>query len=115
MDRVLAGFSILSILFIVGCLGTGKETGADREWILIMAEGVLSELSKPGDRILPDPRILSEIYGASGYAVFRYPDAISESFGVGYGVVKNNKTGKHTFMRMGKIGAVLDYKLKTLT
>ncbi len=43
---------------------------------------------------------------APGYAVFSNANVniIFASFGGGYGVVKNNTTGKHTYMKMGELG-----------
>jgi lipid-binding SYLF domain-containing protein len=39
-------------------------------------------------------------------------NVIFASFGGGYGVVKNNKTGKHTYMKMGEVGLGLGLGVK---
>lgn len=49
-----------------------------------------------------------------GYAVFSNVNinVVLASFGGGHGVVKNNKTGKHTFMKMGEVGIGLGLGVK---
>ncbi|MDH4011110.1 MAG: hypothetical protein OEU55_10375, partial [Desulfobacterales bacterium] len=55
-----------------------------------------------------------QIKKASGYAVFSDANIniIFASFGGGHGVVKNNKTGKHTYMKMGEVGIGLGLGIK---
>jgi lipid-binding SYLF domain-containing protein len=56
----------------------------------------------------------SQIAKAPGYAVFSDANVnvIFASFGGGYGVIKNNKSGKHTYMKMGEIGIGLGLGVK---
>jgi len=65
-----------------------------------MKNKVLTKLFK----LKPDVR--SQLKSASGYAVFSNVNIniFIASFGGGKGVVKNNRTGKHTFMRMAEVG-----------
>ena len=65
-----------------------------------MKSQVLKDLYK----VKPYARTL--VSKAPGYAVFSNANVnlIFASFGGGYGVVKNNKTGKHTYMKMGEVG-----------
>ena len=65
-----------------------------------MKSQVLKDLYK----IKPYARTI--VSNAPGYAVFSNANVnlIFASFGGGYGVVKDNKTGKHTYMKMGEVG-----------
>jgi len=96
-------FSIILTLVIAGCATTGSSPPEKRKSILSMKNEVLSDLYK----IKPD--VKSQISSAPGYAVFSNVNIniIFASFGGGYGVVKNNKTGKHTFMKMAEVGVGL--------
>lgn len=101
MNRIAAVISIIVLLAISGCATTGgKTTVAKRQAVLTMKDEVLADLYK----IKPDVR--SQISHAPGYAVFSNVNInlILASFGGGYGVVTNNKTGKQTFMKMGEVG-----------
>jgi len=101
MNRILAVISIILTLSIVGCVTPGNKTSAQkRQSILSMKNEVLSDLYK----VKPDVR--SQIARAPGYAVFSNVNinVIFASLGGGYGVVKNNRTGKQTYMQMGEVG-----------
>jgi len=101
MKRILALFSVILLLSIGGCATTGGRTPAGkRQAILDMKDGVLAELYKR------KPDVKSQIDKAAGYAVFSNANinVFLASFGGGYGVVKNNKSGQHTYMRMGEVG-----------
>ena len=89
--------SLFGIL-LTGCATTKGSTPQDkRQAILIMKKETLSDLYKI------KPQAKSQIAKAPGYAVFSDANVniIFVSFGGGYGVVKNNKTGKHIYMKMG--------------
>jgi len=104
MNRILAVIYIILSLTIGGCATTGGKTTAEkRQSVLAMKNEVLSDLYK----IKPD--VKAQISSAPGYAVFSNVNVniIFASFGGGYGVVKNNETGKHTFMKMGEVGVGL--------
>jgi len=104
MNRILITFCMIFAFFIGGCATSGGKTPAEqRQAILTMKNEVLSDLYK----LKPD--VKAQISSAPGYATFSNVNIniIFASFGGGYGVVKNNKTGKHTFMKMGEVGVGL--------
>ena len=105
MNRISTIYCIMFALFIGGCATTGadKTTVEKRQSILTMKNEVLSDLYK----LKPD--VKAQISSAPGYAVFSNANIniIFASFGGGYGVLKNNKTGKHIFMKMGEVGVGL--------
>jgi lipid-binding SYLF domain-containing protein len=101
MNRRLTILCMILALIIGGCATMGnKPKGQKQQAILDMKNKVLSDLYK----VKPD--VKSQISRAPGYAVFSNVNVniIFASFGGGYGVVKNNRTGKHTYMRMGEVG-----------
>ena len=101
MNRTMTVICVILSLSIGGCATTGGKTSVGkRQSVLAMKNEVLSDLYK----LKPD--VKSQISSAPGYAVFSNVNIniIFASFGGGYGVVANNKTGKHTFMKMGEIG-----------
>jgi lipid-binding SYLF domain-containing protein len=109
MNRFMALFCIVLLLSLSGCATTGGNTNAEkRQAILKMKDDVLSDLYK----VRPDVR--GQISSAPGYAVFSNANVylIFASFGGGHGVVKNNQTGKHTFMKMGEVGVGLGLGVK---
>ncbi len=92
---------LFTTLFLSGCVTTGNQTVAEKRMaIQTMKNDVLGQLYK----LKPDVR--SQIRDAPGYAVFDNANinVILASFGGGYGVVKNNKTGQSTYMNMGEVG-----------
>jgi lipid-binding SYLF domain-containing protein len=109
MNRILALICIALLLSVTGCVTTsGKSKAEKQQTILSMKNDVLTELYK----IKPD--VKSQISNAPGYAVFSNANVyvIFASFGGGYGVVKNNRTGKHTYMNMGEVGIGLGIGVK---
>ena len=96
-------------IFLLGCATTKGATPQDkRHAILDMKRSTLAELY----RVKPQAR--SQIANSSGYAVFSDANIniIFASFGGGHGVVKNNKSGKHTYMKMGEVGIGLGLGVK---
>ena len=96
-------------ILLLGCATTKGKTPPDkRHAILDMKKNTLAELY----RVRPQAK--SQISKAAGYAVFSDVNinVIFASFGGGYGVVKNNKTGKHTYMKMGEVGIGLGLGVK---
>jgi lipid-binding SYLF domain-containing protein len=92
---------LLFAIFVIGCATTKGTTPKDkRQAILDMKKEALSDLYKV------KPQAKSQIAKAPGYAVFSDANVnvIFASFGGGYGVVKNSKTGKNTYMKMGELG-----------
>ena len=109
MYRITALIFMVLLLNLSGCATTGnKSTAEKRQAVLNMKNEVLSDLYK----IRPD--VKSQVSSAPGYAVFSDVNinVIFASFGGGYGVVKNNKTGNHTFMNMGEVGIGLGLGVK---
>ena len=102
MERGTFRFLVpLVVLVFNGCVTTGATTDDQkREAILKMKQEVLTDLYKvhPGAR--------AKIASAPGYAVFSNANVnvVLASFSGGEGVVKNNATGKHIYMKMGEIG-----------
>ena len=93
---------ILSVsLFVTACATTsGRTDGEKRQAIKEMRSEVLTELYQ----LKPDVR--AQISKASGYGVFNNVNVnvILASFGGGYGIVKDNRSGKDTYMKMGELG-----------
>lgn len=101
MKRISVVMYIILALSLGGCVTPEKQNSSQkRQAILSMKNKVLSDLY----RLKPDVR--SQIARAPGYAVFSNVNIniILASFGGGHGVVKNNRTGKHTYMKMGEVG-----------
>ncbi len=92
-----------------GCASTPKSSVADqRQNVLSMKDQVLSEL------FTLKPDVQAQINSVPGYAVFsnKNVNLILASFSGGYGVLKNNLTGQHTFMNMGEVGLGIGLGLK---
>lgn len=101
MNRIVIILCVMIAFVVSGCATVGGKTVPEkRQSILKMKDEVLTELFK----IKPDVR--GQIKSAPGYAVFSNVNVnlIFASFGGGFGVVKNNKTGKYTYMKMGEVG-----------
>ena len=110
MQRMKIGLCFLAITFMLsGCSTTGGNTPpTKRQAILDMREKVLSELYKV------HPQARTEIASAPGYAVFSNWNVylLFVSGGSGFGVAKDNRTGKNTYMKMGQAGIGLGLGLK---
>lgn len=102
MQRNIAGFLLMfAVLVLNGCATSGATTeDQKRQAILSMKQKTLSDLYKA------HPGAKSKIAKAPGYAVFSNANinVVLASFSGGEGVVKNNATGKHTYMKMGEVG-----------
>ena len=101
MKKISAVIFIILALSVGGCITPDHETVSQkRQAILSMKNEVLSDLYK----VKPDVR--SQIASAPGYAVFSNVNinVILASFGGGHGVVKDNRSGRHTYMKMGEVG-----------
>lgn len=109
MNRLSTVICMILALTVGGCATTGGNTPTEkRQSILAMKNEVLTDLFKL------KPKVKSQISSSHGYAVFSNGNIniIFASFGGGYGVVKNNRTGKHTFMKMGEVGVGLGLGIK---
>jgi len=100
--RYLALLLTFSCVFLLsGCVTTsGASVAEKRAQIQKMREQVLTQLFRE------KPDVRQQIKTAPGYAVFSNVNVniILASFGGGYGVAKNNRTGQYTYMNMGEIG-----------
>ena len=108
-SKLVGLFGLYLVLVLGGCATSGAHTQADkRRAILDMKQEVLAELysTKPGAR--------SQIANAPGYAVFSNAkiNLILASFSGGNGVVRDNRTGKNTYMKMGEAGIGLGLGVK---
>ncbi len=104
MARISTAVCMIMALMVGGCATTGSVTPVEkREAILAMKNDVLSKLYK----LKPD--VKSQVSRAPGYAVFSNANVniVLASFGGGQGVVRNNKSGKYTYMKMGEVGVGL--------
>lgn len=104
MNRVLSGIAILSMVLLSACANTAGKTPVEkRQAIVDMRNQVLSDLYK----VKPD--VKAQINSAEGYAVFSNANInlVFASIGGGHGVVRDNKSGVNTFMKMGEAGVGL--------
>lgn len=110
MERVKIWLCGLVLAFIAsGCATTTGTTPQEkRQSVLSMRSEVLTELYKI------HPKARTEVAAAPGYAVFSNANIniIFASFGGGYGVTHDNKTGRHVFMKMGEVGIGLGLGVK---
>lgn len=101
----MRAFKLLICLSLVFCFSAcatnqGSSPAEKRQVIQQMKSEVLQDLYK----LKPDVR--SQVSSAPGYAVFSNANInlLLASFGGGYGVVHNNRTGQDTYMKMGEVG-----------
>lgn len=109
MKTLLISISLTLTLLVNGCATTGSATPQQkRDAVLKMRDEVLTDLYKA------KPSVRAQIATAPGYAVFSNANIylILASFGGGYGVVKDNTNGRHTYMNMGEVGAGLGAGVK---
>ena len=102
-------FCLLIVILLGGCATTrGNTLQEKRQAILAMKKEVLSDLYEVR------PIAKSQVLKAPGYAVFSDAcvNVIFASLGGGYGVLTNNKTGEHTYMKMGELGIGLGLGVK---
>jgi lipid-binding SYLF domain-containing protein len=101
--------SIIALILVSACSNNPTKTPSEKRQIIIdMRNQVLRDLYK----IKPD--VKAQIGSAAGYAVFSNANInlIFASVGAGHGVVRDNKSGKNTFMKMGEAGVGLGIGLK---
>ena len=92
---------LIFVLTLSGCANQGATPDSERQSVLKMKQDVLTDLYK----VKPD--VQAQLNSAVGYAVFSNANIylIFASVGGGYGVAVDNRTGKHTYMKMGELGA----------
>ncbi|MBT8142141.1 MAG: hypothetical protein HKN88_00530 [Gammaproteobacteria bacterium] len=101
--------SVLMVFSFAACATTqGSSPAEKRQSVQQMKSQVLQDLYK----VKPDVR--NQVSSAPGYAVFSNANVnlVLASFGGGYGVVHNNRSGQDTYMRMGEVGLGLGLGLK---
>lgn len=98
----------LSIGLFAGCAASGGSREERRATVQKMRQDVLAQLY----RVKPHTR--AEIQQAPGYAVFSNANVnlIFASFGGGYGVVRDAKSGRDVYMKMGEAGIGLGLGVK---
>lgn len=98
LSKILITF--LCAVFISGCVSNNQTPAEKRQAVNSMKNTVLTELYQQ------KPSVRKQIESAAGYGVFSNANInlVLASFGGGYGVVKNNRTGKSTYMNMGEVG-----------
>jgi lipid-binding SYLF domain-containing protein len=103
----------LFVFLIAGCASMGSGTKAQKQQkILSMRQEVLKEVS------IKNPEARDVINASKGYGVFSNANIniIFLAGGTGFGVVRDNRSGKDTFMNMAEAGLGLglgakDYRL----
>jgi lipid-binding SYLF domain-containing protein len=100
----------LAIVLTVGCSAKGDTANQQRNSIQQMRDSTLTQLYKT------NPEVRDEIARSVGYAVFTNNSSkiFVVGFGGGYGVVKDLKSGKYTYMKMAQAGAGLGIGVKEL-
>ena len=93
---------------LLGACAAGDTRDEKRASIHDMETDVLAQLFKS------KPSVESHLRGAAGYGVFSNANVyvIIASFGGGYGLVHNNRTGADTYMKMGEAGVGLGLGVK---
>ena len=99
---------LASALALAGCSAQGDTASQQRASIQKIRSETLSKLYS----LYPEAR--SDIQHADGYAVFASNSSkiLVLGFGSGYGVVKDLRTGKDTYMKMAQGGAGLGMGVK---
>lgn len=99
---------LVATVFLAGCAASGGTRDDKRATVQKMRQDVLAQLYKV------KPHARSYIQQAPGYAVFSNANVnlIFASFGGGYGVVRDARTGRDTYMRMGEAGIGLGLGVK---
>jgi lipid-binding SYLF domain-containing protein len=102
---------IVSALVIAGCSAKGDTASQQRATIQKMRTDTLTQLYK----LHPEAR--SDIQHSTGYAVFASNSSkiFVFGFGSGYGVVKDLRSGKDTYMKMAQGGAGVGVGIKQLS
>lgn len=83
-----------------GCASTGGTVDERRAAVREMRQNVLTELYREA------PSAREQVRSAPGYAVFSNANVnvVLASFGGGFGVVRDNRSGTDTYMKMGEVG-----------
>lgn len=109
MKTLLSVLVVSVMLVLQSCAGGFNASVAEQKKVIMqMRSDVLSELYRE------KASARAEVQNAPGYAVFSNANVnlILASFGGGYGVVRNNRSGKDTYMKMGEVGVGLGAGVK---
>lgn len=107
--RVLRWLALCGISLLLGaCMSTSGTVDEKRQLVQDMRDDVLAEL------YANRPDVRQQVANAPGYAVFSNANVnlIFASFGGGYGIMHNNRTGGATYLRMGEVGLGLGLGVK---
>lgn len=107
--RLAVVLALVAAVFAAGCSGPKGATATEKKaYIQDMKQKALSDL------YARDPSLKAHVEKATGYGVFSNigTNIIFVTTGSGYGVVKNNKTGKETYMKMAEGGVGLGLGVK---
>lgn len=93
-------FLLIAVLTLTGCMSSGGSVDQKRGAVQNMKNEVLTELYSE------KPDVRQQIAEAPAYAVFSNANInlILASFGGGYGVLHNNRTGQDTYLKLGEFG-----------
>ena len=99
----------LCVLLIAGCATPQGDTASEkRASVQQMAQDTLTEAYRL------NPGLQGKVKRAAGYGVFsnRSSKILLMSSGNGYGLVRDNRAGRDTYMRMAEVGAGLGFGIK---
>jgi lipid-binding SYLF domain-containing protein len=109
MWKYISAAVLSTVLLLQGCAGgLNASVTEQKNAISQMRKEVLSELYREKSSAR------AEVQQAPGYATFSSANVnlILASFGGGYGVVRNNRNGEDTYMKMGEVGVGLGAGVK---
>ena len=109
MARKTATAIFLGIFLVAGCMGPkGNTLGEKKAAVKAMRKDTLNELYRI------HPLAEQELNKAKGYAVFSNTgiNLFLLSTGSGWGIARNNSTGKETYMKMYSAGVGLGLGVK---
>jgi lipid-binding SYLF domain-containing protein len=100
MRQIQFLFRCVLILLLAACVTGGGTPDQKRAAVQDMRNVVL------GDLYRQKPDVQQQIAGAIGYAVFSNVNVnvVLASFGGGYGVLHDNRSGADTYLKMGELG-----------
>ena len=100
MRQIRLWGQILVVLLLIGCAAKGDTPAQQRNTIVQMRQQTLSTLYGKA------PDIKREVTRSRGYAVFSNVNnnLLVLSAGSGYGVLRDNRTGRDTYMKMATAG-----------
>lgn len=106
--RLVRVMTVLITLLVLGCAAKGDTPAEQRAHIQQMRKQVLADLYRQ------EPKAKSEINSSAGYAVFSNVNnnLLVLSTGSGFGVVRDRRSGKDTYMNMASVGVGLGVGIK---